>query len=120
MQTHNPKVIDNDKDEVTVSLDGVELRGWSYKDSAEHHTKMLCAREYVEGWFDSKNYNVVPLSDEIDAIERERDMWKARAMAMLWRLPDDVTIAEIKADAEKAITFLAEQRDQNNENTKRS
>ena len=110
MQTHNPKVIDNDKDEVTVSLDGVELRGWSYKNSAEQHTKMLCAREYVEGWHESKRYNL-SRAEEIEAIERERDLWKARAMAMLWRLPDDVTIAEIKADANKAAAFLTAERD---------
>lgn len=48
----NPRVTDNDKGEISVSLDGHELRGWSYKDDAERRTKMLCAREYVEGWGD--------------------------------------------------------------------
>lgn len=45
-----PKVIDNDKDEITVSLNGKELRGLSY---AERRQKMLQAREYVEGWCDA-------------------------------------------------------------------
>lgn len=46
-----PTVIDNDKDEITVSFEGRELRGWSYKDDAERRTKMLAAHEYAEGWF---------------------------------------------------------------------
>lgn len=46
----NPRVIDNDKDEITVTLDGRELRGWPYKDGAERRAKMLAALEYVEGW----------------------------------------------------------------------
>lgn len=47
-----PTVIDNDKDEITVTLHGEELRGWSYKDDAERRQKMVQAREYVEGWCD--------------------------------------------------------------------
>lgn len=45
-----PKLIDNDKGEITVSLHGHELRGWSYANDAERRTKMLCAHEYAEGW----------------------------------------------------------------------
>lgn len=48
----NPRVTDNDKDEITVTLDGRELRGWSYVNDAERRQKMLQAREYVEGWCD--------------------------------------------------------------------
>ena len=52
-----PRVTDNNNDEITVSLDGRELRGWSYKDEAERRIKMLCAGEYVEGWCDGiSNY----------------------------------------------------------------
>lgn len=50
----NPKVTDNDEGEITVSHDGKELRGWSYKDDTERRVKMLCAREYVEGWCDGR------------------------------------------------------------------
>lgn len=46
-----PRVTDNDKGEITVSLDGHELRGWSYANDAERRTKMLCAHEFAEGWF---------------------------------------------------------------------
>ena len=44
----NPRVTDNDQGEITVTLDGKELRGWSYKNDGERRTKMLLAREYVE------------------------------------------------------------------------
>lgn len=50
----NPRVIDDDAGEITVSLNGKELRGWSYKDDGERRTKMLAAREYVEGWCDGR------------------------------------------------------------------
>jgi hypothetical protein len=49
-----PRVTDNDKNEITVSLDGRELRGWSYASDVERRAKMLCAREYVEGWCDGR------------------------------------------------------------------
>lgn len=45
-----PRVTDNDKDEITVTLDGKEIRGWSYADDAERRVKMLAAREFCEGW----------------------------------------------------------------------
>lgn len=43
-----PTVIDNDKDEITVELNGREIRGWSYKDDAERRTKMLMAQEFAD------------------------------------------------------------------------
>jgi hypothetical protein len=51
---HNPHVADNDKGEITVSLHGAELRGWSYKDDAERRTKMQMAHEFAEGIFVAK------------------------------------------------------------------
>lgn len=48
-----PRVTDNDKDEITVSLEGKELRGWSYANEAERRQKMQMAHEYVEGWCDA-------------------------------------------------------------------
>jgi hypothetical protein len=47
-------VTDNDKGEITVSLDGRELRGWSYVTRGEQREKMVRAREYVEGWCDGR------------------------------------------------------------------
>jgi hypothetical protein len=49
-----PRVTDDDKDAITVSLDGRELRGWSYADDDARRQKMLQAREYVEGWCDGR------------------------------------------------------------------
>ncbi len=49
-----PTVIDNDVNEITVSLAGRELRGWSYSNDTERRAKMLQAREYVEGWCDGR------------------------------------------------------------------
>lgn len=45
-----PRVHDNDRDEITVTLDGKEIRGWSYESEAERRVKMLAAREFCEGW----------------------------------------------------------------------
>lgn len=45
-------LIDNDHGEINVTRGGIELRGWSYTNDDERRTKMLCAREYVEGWYD--------------------------------------------------------------------
>ena len=50
-----PRLTDNDAGEITVTRDGAELRGWSYKDDAERRIKMLAAREYVEGWCDGRD-----------------------------------------------------------------
>jgi len=48
--TVTPRVIDNDRDEIVVTLNGNELRGWSYSTEQERRVKMLCAREFVEGF----------------------------------------------------------------------
>lgn len=50
----NPRVTDNDAGEITITLDGKELRGWSYANDGERRQKMLQAREYVEGWCDAR------------------------------------------------------------------
>lgn len=45
------RVKDNDKDEITVMDGDREVRGWSYANDIERRAKMLCAREFVEGWY---------------------------------------------------------------------
>jgi hypothetical protein len=52
-----PRVTDNDKDEITVALIGRELRGWSYKDDAERRIKMQMAHEFAEGWFQATEHH---------------------------------------------------------------
>lgn len=50
----DPRVTDDDISQITVTLDGKELRGWSYVDDTERRQKMRQAREYVEGWCDGR------------------------------------------------------------------
>ena len=49
-----PCVTDNDAGEISVIFNGKEMRGWSYANDDERRTKMLLAREYVEGWCDGR------------------------------------------------------------------
>jgi hypothetical protein len=49
-----PRLTDNDDGEISVTIGGKEVRGWSYKDDAERRAKMFAAREYVEGWHDGR------------------------------------------------------------------
>jgi hypothetical protein len=51
--TENPRVVDNDNDEITVTLGGREIRGWSYASDDERRQKVQQARDYVEGWCDA-------------------------------------------------------------------
>lgn len=52
---NNPRVTDDDAGEINVTLDGQELRGWSYVNDDERRTKMMAAREYVEGYCDGRD-----------------------------------------------------------------
>ena len=70
----NPRVTDNDAGEITVSLDGKELRGWSYADDGERRQKMLQAREYVEGWCDGRDHKAEP-SEKIKYWWSEDRQW---------------------------------------------
>ena len=47
----DPKITDNDAGEITATVAGKEIRGWSYKNATEQHIKMLMAHEFAEGWF---------------------------------------------------------------------
>lgn len=62
-----PRVTDNDSGEISVTHNDKELRGWSYKDDAERRAKMICAREYVEGWCDARE-DFAGLVKEFEAI----------------------------------------------------
>lgn len=46
-------VVDNDRDEITVTLDGREIRGWSYATEDERRKKMAGAWEFIEGWLEA-------------------------------------------------------------------
>ena len=47
----DPCIIDNDAGEITATVNGIEIRGWSYKDDDVRRIKMLMAHEFAEGWF---------------------------------------------------------------------
>lgn len=53
--TANPRVTDNDAGEISVALDGRELRKWIYVGDDARRRKMSQAREYVEGWCDARD-----------------------------------------------------------------
>ena len=60
---NNPRVIDNDVDEIKVSLDGEELRSWYYASESERREKIIRAQEYVEGWCDGFDRGDIGLAD---------------------------------------------------------
>lgn len=47
----DPGITDNDAGTITATVNGSEVRGWSYKDDAGRRTKMQMAHEFAEGWF---------------------------------------------------------------------
>lgn len=59
---NNPRVVDNDRGVIVVNYNGRQIRGWSYQSDVERRTKMMYAREYVEGWCDGRDYNAQPIS----------------------------------------------------------
>lgn len=70
----DPRVIDNDQDEITVSIGGKELRGWSYANDDERRQKMLQAREYVEGFGDAEQKDI--------SVKDLCMFWRGRANAL--------------------------------------
>jgi hypothetical protein len=58
-----PRIIDNDAGEITATVAGKEVRGWSYKDRAEQCAKMQMAHEFAEGWFQATKLNPVRNED---------------------------------------------------------
>ena len=57
MNLEGPRVTDNDRGQISVTLHGRELRAWCYTNDDERRHKMLQAREYVEGWCDGREAN---------------------------------------------------------------
>ena len=54
-QLNRPRVYDNDRGTVLVSLHGRQIRAWSYQNDSERRLKMMYAREYIEGWCDGRD-----------------------------------------------------------------
>ena len=57
-----PRVVDNDRDEITVTYEGRMLRAWIYQNEPERKMKIRMAREYVEGWCDG--YDLLQMKGE--------------------------------------------------------
>ena len=75
----DPKITDNDAGEITASVSGKEIRGWSYKDDAERRIKMLAAQEFAEGWFQAQNQ----LKRRVDFLLNEQNQLKRRVDFLL-------------------------------------
>lgn len=63
---NDPRITDNDNGEISASVDGKEIRAWSYKDDAERRIKMQMAHEFAEGWFQSAPKITATLKNRID------------------------------------------------------
>lgn len=86
----NPRVTDDDKDEISVTLDGRHLRGWSYASDDERRQKMLQAREYVEGWCDRGDGSDVAAAAQANAVREALEFY---ADPFAWKKkhdPEDV------------------------------
>ncbi|MDI1266819.1 MAG: hypothetical protein PS018_26500 [bacterium] len=77
-----PKITDNDRDEITASINGDEIRAWEYHSETERRTKMLAAKEFAEGWYQAMErasrvraaLEDIAASDDIDnALDPERN-----------------------------------------------
>lgn len=81
-----PTVTDGDDGEITVSLNGVELRGWSYADDPTRRAKMLMARDYVEGWCDGLKYAAKIADTQADDDDHGSAPYDGGAGSMGYRL----------------------------------
>jgi hypothetical protein len=52
-----PRVTDNERGAIIATLDGRQVRAWSYQNADERRKKMMYAREYVEGWIEGAIHN---------------------------------------------------------------
>lgn len=46
-----PKIIDDDEGEIRAEVDGKSVRSWEYWSELDRRAKMVCAREFAEGWY---------------------------------------------------------------------
>lgn len=51
-----PRVTDNDKGMIHVSMDGRRVRDWIYENDEQRRRYMIEARWYVEGWCDAREF----------------------------------------------------------------
>ena len=46
-----PRLTDDDRDTITVTIDGEQLQSWHYRNEEERRQKMRWARWFVEGYY---------------------------------------------------------------------
>jgi hypothetical protein len=65
-----PRLTDDDDGEITVTVNGTEVRGWSYKDRDEQSLKIRMAREFCEGWHEGFGRGLDRARAVIDQLEQ--------------------------------------------------
>lgn len=55
-ETDLPHLVDNDKGIIFVRVRGHRVRDWIYANDDERRQYMALAREYIEGWYDAKDF----------------------------------------------------------------
>lgn len=108
----NPRVTDNDQGEITVSLNGKELRGWSYVSDIERRQKLLMAHEYVEGWCDSQT-ECGDLRSQLDEANEKLNLANAGGLTLLYDIRralgwNEKTSLSILADGVRRVRHALE------------
>lgn len=52
----SPDLVDNERGDIFVSVEGRAIRMWTYQDDIERRQKMRLAREFIEGWCNARDY----------------------------------------------------------------
>lgn len=60
------RLVDDDHGEITITIEGREIRGWSYANENERRVKMLAAREFIEGYYVGFNAGMDRVAKMID------------------------------------------------------
>lgn len=68
MSEATPRIVDNDRDEITAMLNGMEIRGWSYENEAERRVKIQMAHEFAEGWYQAVKSQLANLDPDANKV----------------------------------------------------
>lgn len=87
---NRPKIIDNDRDTISIMLDGVELQAWFYNadDRADYREKMRHAHYFCDGFMAGQGARKIepdeiaqePSADEISSMKALYDAEKAAGL----------------------------------------
>jgi hypothetical protein len=59
-------------------------------------------------WVRAADYDA--LAAKLAEVERERDEFQAKAISLVWYVPDDVTCGQLRKDADNALVWLVQRR----------